>query len=178
MTQGVSMVSARSERLFSKGTIGGLLLSVSLMVSSLWSEGARAEGFRCLSERKDIAVSVFHEVQPKRGTRNVAVLVVHDPSAPRGQRTLLRFQRSVGTLENQSAFYEAEVTPAAFVETSATDEILGVSRAALATVHLGVQFTYGMPLKKDAETRGYLVLLLKDGSEVERRMECRRYLKH
>jgi hypothetical protein len=175
-------------RLDGKGTIGshgvfrrrtGLLVCLAGIVGSFGLlKSALGEGFRCAALKGDIEAAVYHEVQPKRGTRNVAALIIQDPRAVKGQQTVLRFVKGKGRLNNQSAFYEAQMSSEAIAESSEAKELLGVALSELDKVHLAVQFTYGMPMKNGQKTRGLLSLLARSGEIIDREMNCRRYLKN
>lgn len=75
---------------------------------------ARADGFVCESTHESLRIQVYNQTQPEAGTRNVAVMVLSDPSKPQGARTLARFRADHDDLSNSGARYTAVLDPAGY----------------------------------------------------------------
>lgn len=149
---------------------------IALLISTLVSVTAFADGFRC--ESLDLTVTAYNQVQPELGTRNAAVMVVSDPNVQSDRKTIAVFKRSNSTLKNSSASYTGKVDHRYTGLSRRGESILSTKLGQLAYIQLFVDFKYGENLLNGEEARGVLSLIKRDNSRIYHEMVCKRYLKN
>ena len=139
-----------------------------------------ADGFVCVNETQDLKVQVYNHVSPQNGTRRGAVVVISNPLAPVGQKTLAVFSDDDGTLVSHGPTYTGKVDVRSVGD---EDKVIGdVELFRVDYMMLDIDFVYGKPMVAGQLTTGVLNLiktnLLNESStELEYEMSCRRYLK-
>ncbi|MGZ3699433.1 MAG: hypothetical protein ACXWPM_05585 [Bdellovibrionota bacterium] len=146
------------------------------MVLSL-APSAFADGFVCRGVDGDAAVKVYNNTQAAIGTRTGAVLVVSNPLADSGAKTVARVTDVKGTLSSSGADYLANVD-LRFKDSHKNAEVAGIALSELDTIELQIDFRYGDNLKVGETTSGTLVLEKREGGRIVRQMDCERYLKN
>lgn len=136
---------------------------------------ARADGFVCDATHESLRIQVYNRTQPEDGTRNVAVLVLSDPSKAKGERTLMRFDADNDGLTNSGAHYTVVVKP--LILPMVDRAVQGIQLGQLREVVLGIDFSYHYPIPGDDRVAGVLELYQLNGDELFVDLDCRRYLK-
>jgi hypothetical protein len=145
-----------------------------LVVGSL-AQVARADGFVCDATHESLRIQVYNRTQASEGTRNVAVMVLSDPSKPRGQRTLLRFEADNDGLTNDGARYTATLLPR--ISPLLDQQVQGIQLGNLHEVALKIDFSYRYPVGNDDLVAGVLELTQNNGDQLWVDLDCTRYLK-
>jgi hypothetical protein len=144
---------------------------------SLVSASAFADGFRCQTENGDVRVIVYNNTHAEHGTRNGAAMVFSDPLVQYGRKTIARFSDVKGTLWNTGAHYEANVD-LRFKDSSRKGEYIGGTRLGyLDAIELNVDFNYAQPVRTGEYLSGKLLLIKRNGKQIEHNLDCIRYLK-
>jgi len=141
------------------------------------SQNAYADGFRCQTGDQSLSVQIYNQVQPEKGTRVAAVMVVSDPSVSFGRKTIARFTETNGVLSNRSSRYEAKVD-LRFNDSGRKGElILGTKLGHVDTIVADIDFSYAAPVAAGEEVLGVLSIQKRDGSMIRSMLTCTRYLK-
>jgi hypothetical protein len=157
-------------------------MNVKMMILPLFAlmaaTAAHADGFRCQTTDGALALKMYNNTDPTVGTRTVAVMVLSDGTADAGSRTIARFTDVNETVSNSGASYVAKVDLrfngiGEHQNAQVDDTTLGQ----LKTIHASVDFSYSEPVARGATISGKLVLVKRDGGELERDLDCTRYLK-
>lgn len=135
---------------------------------------AFADGFVCEAPAENINIRVFNRTDPGQGTRNVAVMVVSDPSLPFGKRTVARFEADEGRVSNVGTVYTAVMNPQPMV---ISKTIAGMRLAQIQEVLLRVDFKYRRPVEHGTIVGAVLELYNINGDQLWVDMDCARYLK-
>lgn len=149
--------------------------SILFAAALLASQAAWADGFVCSTTGNDLSIKVYDHTQAQLGTRNVAAMIVSDPTAAAGQKTIARFQGGEETLVSHSATFTATLDPSA-EGTEGTRLISGVQLDEVKTLTLDVYYDYNAPAPVGAEIGGELTLDTTKGTII-RQVECTRYRK-
>jgi len=136
---------------------------------------AHADGFVCDATHESLRVQVYNRTQPEEGTRNVAVMVFSDPSKPKGERTLMRFDADNDGLTNSGTRYTVIVEP--MLVPMVDLAVQGIQLGQLKEVGLSIDFSYHYPIPGDDRVAGVLELYQFNGDELFVDLDCRRYLK-
>ena len=83
------------------------LMIIATMIAA--TSSAFADGFVCQSRNGDLNVTVYNNTDADFGTRTAAVLILSDPDAAEGAKTIARFTDTKGLLTNKGSFYQANV---------------------------------------------------------------------
>lgn len=152
-----------------------LLVIFSLILSF---ELGYADGFNCQTIEKDLDIKVYNKVNPSEGTRNVAIMVISDPTIKYGRRTIARFKAEDGTLKNLGSFYVSK-EDLRFADSSRGGEnISGTKLSQLDQIILDVDFSYATPVEEGEELPATLFLKKRNGDCIVRELICERYLKN
>ncbi|MEO5666846.1 MAG: hypothetical protein ABIR96_02180, partial [Bdellovibrionota bacterium] len=133
------------------------------------------DGFVCDSTHESLRVQVYNRTQPGDGTRNVAVMVLSDPSLPRGERTLKRFEADNDTLANQGATYTAIVQRQ--LQVMSDRQALGVQLGQIQELALSIDFSYRSPVTQNDVVSGVLQITQVNGDQLWVDMDCHHYRK-
>jgi hypothetical protein len=145
----------------------------------LISTSAFADGFVCQTRNGDLDVKVYNNTDASRGTRAAAVLVLSDPEATAGNKTVARFTGAAGTLTNTGSSYMANVDLRFSDLNNKTALVAGrVQLQELDTVKLDVDFSYSQPLPAGESVNGELTLNTRAGDHIVMDVLCSRYLKN
>ena len=148
-----------------------------MLVMTLASFNAYADGFVCRQVDGDISVKVFNNTNPNEGTRNGAVMVISDNSVQGGRKTVARFLEVTNTLSNEGAHYIANVD-LRYSDSRRQGELLfGTKLGYIDTVDLFVNFSYRFPMNRGEITEGTIVITKRNGETISEQMDCVRYLK-
>lgn len=151
--------------------------AIALIAGLVLSQSALADGFVCENLEQGIRVKAFHKTQPELGTRNVAVMIVSDPSISVGRKTIATFQADDAVLTNQGSHYNAAVD-LRFKASRRKGELIGPTKLGeLQNVKLDVAFSYAKPVVHESELAGVVTLVKRNGTEIEIDVMCSRYLK-
>jgi len=148
---------------------------LSLLAVVSFSAQVRADGFVCDATHESLRIQVYNRTHPRDGTRNVAVMVLSDPSKVRGERTLMRFDADNDELSNHGAIYTAWVEPE--IETLLDRRVQGIQLGQLREIVLRVDFSYRYPIGHKTLVPGVLELYQLNGDQLWVDLDCRRYLK-
>jgi hypothetical protein len=149
--------------------------TLALLVLGSFAQGARADGFVCDATHESLRIQVYNRTQPREGTRNVAVMVLSDPSKARGHRTLLRFEADNDGLTNDGARYTATLLPR--ISPFLNQQVQGIQLANLHEVSLKIDFSYHYPIGNEELVAGVLELTQVNGDQLWVDLDCTRYLK-
>lgn len=144
---------------------------------------AHADGFVCDATHESLRIQVYNRTHPREGTRNVAIMVISDPSKARGERTLFRFEADNETVVSQGARYIATVmTPDMILPNSENPffdapRIQGIQFGQLQEIALEIDFSYRYPVPNGEPVAGVLELYQVNGDQLWVDLDCRRYLK-
>ena len=151
--------------------------NILIVLASLSSSAAFADGFVCVNETDRIAVKVYNHTHSEDGTRNGAVMIVSNQVSPRGFRTAAKFKDATSKLSNESSVYTAKVD-LRYSDTNKDGQIAHVNIADISTITLDVDFSYANPVRDGAHVNGNLYLNTRDGETVSYLLDCARYLKN
>lgn len=145
----------------------------------LISAPAFADGFVCQTRNSDLNVQVYNNTDSSKGTRNAAVLVLSDPEATAGNKTIARFTDVAGTLTSANSSFVADVDLRFKDQSKKSALVAGqVQLQDLDTVKLDVAFSYTQPLKAGDNVNGELTLDSRAGEHIVLDVLCQRYLKN
>jgi hypothetical protein len=145
----------------------------------LISAPAFADGFVCQTRNGDLNVKAYNNTDSSKGTRNAAVLLLSDPEAATGNKTIARFTDVTGTLTNAGSSFSANVDLRFKDLSNKTALVAGqVQLQQLDTVKLDVDFSYAQPLPAGENVNGELTLNTRAGDRIVLDMLCQRYLKN
>jgi hypothetical protein len=153
-------------------TVLGLMTVVAVFVVAT---SARADGFVCNAVGESLRVKVYNRTQPEEGTRNVAVMVISDPSKPVGQRTLQRFTADNDGVTNSGTRYSASLKPR--LRPMMDVQIGGVQVGQIQEVALNIDFSYRYPIGNEGLVAGTLEIYQVNGDQLWMDVDCTRYLK-
>lgn len=139
---------------------------------------ARADGFICGTDDRELQIQVYNKTNPAQGTRTASVMVLSDPTEEAGQQTLGRFTQINETLTNQGPVYTAFVQDAISNGHEVSEFAAGTRLKQVRTIHLSVNFNYANPVPDNAIVSGTLTFEKLNGSMTEKQITCNRYLKN
>ena len=149
---------------------------VAMMIAA--TSSAFADGFVCQSRNSDLNVTVYNNTSADVGTRSAAVMILSDPDAAEGAKTIARFTDTKGLLTNKGSFYQANVDLRFKDQKNKEMLIAGrVQLQTLNTVELSVEFSYAQPLPAGQMVNGELTLNTRAGDKIDLDVTCQRYLK-
>jgi hypothetical protein len=152
------------------GKLAGLSILSLLAVSGV----ARADGFLCGTDDRELNITVYHDTKSDEGTRNMAVMILSDPDQPKDQQTIARFDDSNAQLSTQGTDYVAQID-----DTSSRQADIYVSSLPLSnirSVDLNVAFSYTDPASNGQTMPGVLTIEATSGT-ITKDVSCVRYLK-
>lgn len=139
---------------------------------------AHADGFICENQEGNLRIKVFHHTQPELGTRNVAVMVVSDPTISSGRKTIATFDADKALLTSSSATYTASVDLRFATSNRKGENVGGTKLGELDQVILAVNYSFNEPVAAGTEVGGEAVLVRRgSASDIRIPMVCTRYLK-
>jgi hypothetical protein len=151
---------------------------IMMAVAGFAGAQAHADGFNCQTVEGDLNVKVYNQTDANQGTRNVAVMVLSDPSVQGGRKTIARFTEANGVVASRSATFTADVD-LRFTDSSRKGELIsGTKLGQLDQIIVDVDFSYAAPVEQGEELSGELTLIKRDGQKITRDLECSRYLKN
>ena len=138
-----------------------------------------ADGFICENAEQTLQVQVYHQTRPELGTRNVATMIVANPSAPTGHQTIAIFTSDNAQLRNKSTTYAANVNLEALEDESKNLAVTSATLGELKRILLRVDYRFGHVLAPGQVVTGAAILTRRSGPEGDLRVEmsCVRYLK-
>jgi hypothetical protein len=156
-----------------KSVILMAVLSVATIVQ------AKADGFKCEGASYGTLIKVYNNTQPSKGTRNLAIMVVSDPSRDAGDRTIAIFRDSQGLVSSNGTLYSAKVDHR-FKSVQVGKEIAGMDISELYGIKLNINFNYTLDTPSTAGDFYPAVATYTDanGSKKSENMTCSRYLKN
>lgn len=150
------------------------LLITALMLAT---SSAFADGFVCATD-SGLVVKAYNHVQPKKGTRTPAVLVISDSSVGAGRKTIAKFTDAEGLVTADGASFTGNVD-LRFNNTGRKGELIaGTKLGEVDVIQLDVDFSYGTPVVDGEEVAGALTILKRNGEEIVDLATCHRYLKN
>lgn len=145
--------------------------------ATLVSAQARADGFICGTDDRELEVQVYNQTDASRGTRNASVMILSDPSADDGSQVIARLDGSNADLSNNGSYYVVQLKQAQ--ETEASDVYVSAFQLSqIETITLDVHFSYEDPLPAGAPMDGTLTLVGTTGHQDRKPVSCVRYLKN
>jgi len=154
------------------------MLIVAIAVCAV-SGSAYADGFVCQARNASLTVKAYNHTHAVEGTRSGAVVVLSDPEASAGEKTIARFTDAKGTLSSHGADYVANVD-LRFKDQSNKEALVAgkVQLEDLDTVELSVDFSYSQPIAAGESVDGTIILNTRDGNSISLDASCERYLKN
>jgi hypothetical protein len=143
------------------------------------ASSAFADGFVCHATNGSLTVLAYNNTNPSVGTRTAAVMVLSDPEANAGEKTIARFTDVKGTLSNSGASYMANVDLR--FKDQKNKEALVAGKIALEDldrVELDVVFSYSQPVQAGETVEGTVYLFPRAGGQINVDANCERYLKN
>lgn len=151
-----------------------------MMIAAMMFMGsaAQADGFICENYAGNLRMKVYHQTQPELGTRNVAVLVVSDPTLSHGRKTIAKFTADDALVTSHSASYTANVD-LRYRNSNRKGELIGGTKLGeLDHIILSVDHAFNSPVAAGTELGGVAVLVRRgSASDIQIPMVCTRYLK-
>lgn len=146
------------------------LVALVLIASSI----ANADGFLCETQ-SGLRLKVFNHIEPSRGTRTPAVMVVSDSTVQVGHKTIGVFRVADAQLlvEEDSYLAKVDLRSGSRSEMLADTKLGNVDR-----IKLYVDFSYSRPVAHGTELTGTMTLLKRDAGLVVEQAICTRYLKN
>ena len=139
---------------------------------------AFADGFVCDDASGNLRIQVYHQTQPTLGTRNAAVMIVSNPSAASGSKTLAKFTSDSALLTNSSSTYTAKVDLRFSNSNNKNADVAGTKLGELSNIILHVDYSFNNPVHSGTELPGEAILSLRSGADdIRLEMNCERYLK-
>jgi len=138
---------------------------------------ASADGFVCENKREALNLEVYNNVDPVKGTRTAAVMILMDLSSPPGSREIARFSDKNKTLRLVNAIYLARVDHRFNESNNKVAEVAGTTLGELMHFNLELDFSYARPVAPGQFVRGTLNLFKRNGEEIPLDMNCIRYFK-
>ncbi len=151
--------------------------SLIVILVSLVSTQAFADGFVCENVQEGIRVKVFNHTQAEEGTRNAAIMIVSDLTVQEGRKTIATFEDGDSLLTNDGAVYTSKVDLRFSTSSRKGELLLGTKLGEVKFMILDVEFSYGYPVENGAELAGELILKKRDGEVIRTDVACVRYLK-
>jgi len=153
-----------------------LILSTAMMIMA--STAAHADGFLCDNQEGNLRIKVYHHTQPQLGTRNVAVMIVSDPTVADGRKTIATFDADKALLTSSSATYTANVDLRFSTSNRKGENVGGTKLGELDQIILHVDYSFDNPVPAGSEVGGEAVLVRRgSASDIRIPMNCSRYLK-
>jgi hypothetical protein len=149
-----------------------------MLALTLVASQAKADGFVCETTEGDLTVKVYNHTQANDGTRNGAIMVLSNPSADAGSRTLATFTDVKSILSNHGADYSADVDLRFHGARRDDALVAGTQLRELDTIELNVDFSYNQPVVAGEHVAGDLVLVKREGGKETLSVDCTRYLKN
>jgi hypothetical protein len=143
----------------------------------LLSPTAFADGFVCENKREALSLEVYNNVDPVKGTRTAAAMILMDLSSPPGSREIARFSDKNKTLRLVNAIYLARVDHRYNDSNNKVAKVAGTTLGELMHFNLELDFSYARPVAPGQFVRGKLNLFKRSGEEIPLDMSCTRYLK-
>lgn len=143
---------------------------------------AKADGFNCQGRSTGINIKLFNNTQPEAGTREVAVMVLSNPSVHTPNKTIAKFTGANGTLAAKGyGKYEAKVD-LRFNDSGRAGELIGGTKLGqLKKILLDLNFSYNtidVELAKVSSVYGVIKYVKRDGDINSESVVCSRYLKN
>ena len=152
-----------------------LILTAAMMILGT---AAHADGFVCENLSENLRIRVYHHTHPELGTRNVAVMIVSDPSVSAGRKTIATFNADSALLTSKSATYTADVDLRFSGSNRKGENIGGTKLGELNQVILSVAYSFSNPLAAGAEVDGEVTLTHRSNAQdITIPVACVRYLK-
>lgn len=149
------------------------LVALVLIASSI----AQADGFLCETQ-SGLRLKVFNHVEPSRGTRAPAVMVVSESTAEIGKKTIAVFRDADAQLLIEEGSYLAKVDLRKSVS-NRQGQLRRSSRLDnVDQIKLYVDFSYGKPVEHGTELTGTMTLINRDAGLMIEQAICTRYLKN
>lgn len=154
-----------------------LLITACMTIGTLAASSAFADGFVCTTD-SGLVVKAYNHVQPKKGTRSPAVLVISDSSVGAGRKTIAKFTDAEGLVTAGGASFTGNVD-LRYNNTGRKGELIaGTKLGEVDVIQLDVDFSYGTPVVDGEEVAGVLTILKRNGDVIEDGASCTRYLKN
>ncbi len=149
------------------------LLAFVLISSSI----AKADGFLCETQ-SGLRLKVFNHVEPSRGTRAPAVIVVSDSTVQVGRKTIAVFRDADAQLLVEDDSYLAKVDLRRSESNRQGELLAGTKLGNVDQIKLYVDFAYSRPVAHGEELTGTMTLLKRDAGLIVEQAICTRYLKN
>jgi hypothetical protein len=149
-----------------------------ILMLSVIAAPAMADGFECENLSENVRIQVYNEVQPSRGTRSSAVMVISDPSVKPGRKTIAKFEAADGLLDKVDTAFVGKVDLRFSSSGRAGENLASTKLGEVDQVILDIDFHYSEPVEDEAALPGMLILKLRSGEYRQVPMACERYLKH
>jgi hypothetical protein len=141
------------------------------------AQTARADGFLCGTDDRELEIQVYQNTLPALGTRNIAVMVMADETLPEGHRLIAKFDESNSALSNTGASYVAQVTTPP-QEVASDTYVSDLPLNQIERVEMDVAFTYSNPAPAGQSMPGVLTITTYNGQQDRKDLYCIRYLKN
>ena len=167
-----------------RGTRFAFMKTPTLVLSALFavalpSAQALADGFVCGTLDRELQIQVYHSTNPEVGTRTVSAMILADPSNPRGEQTIARFNDTGENLFANGAVYTALIDSNTQTARGPSETFVGATPVSdLHAVQLTVAFNYSEPVAAGTSIPGTLTLQAVDGAQSVTEVTCIRYLKN
>jgi hypothetical protein len=134
-----------------------------------------AEGFVCVAPTESLEVWIFNSTHfDAAGERDVAVMLISDPSLPRSDRTLALFESNRVELKSEGTLFTANVNSQPF---SVEKSILGLRLAQIQDIVLRVDFSQQTPIEDGTWLHGVFELYALNGDQLWVDMDCQSSLR-
>lgn len=149
------------------------LVALVLISSSI----AQADGFLCETQ-SGLRLKVFNHIEPAKGTRVPAVVVVSDSTVQNGRKTIAVFRDADAQLLVEEDSYLAKVDLRKRESNRQGEFLAGTRLGNVDQIKLYVDFSYARPVAHGTELTATMTLLKRDAGLILEQAICRRYLKN
>ena len=149
------------------------LIALVLISSSI----AKADGFLCETQT-GLRLKVFNHLQPSRGTRAPAVMVVSDSKVQSDRKTIAVFRDVDAKLLLEEDTYLAKVDLRRRESNRQGELLAGTKLGNVDQIKLYIDFSYGRAVEHGTELTGTMTLLKRDAGLIVEQAICTRYLKN
>ena len=154
-----------------------LILAIAI-VGFVTSSCAFGDGFVCQARNGSLTVKAYDHTDASVGTRTGAVMVLSDPDAREGERTIARFRDASGTLSSSTSIFKAKVD-LRFSDQKNKEALVAqkYELRELSAIVLAIDFSYNEPVPAGESVDGVITLHARDGDALHLDATCERYLK-
>jgi len=153
--------------------------SIIALAALIITTTAHADGFRCLTQDHKIKATVYDNVQPAKGTRNGAIMILSQASQDSDKSTLAVFRGDNGSLTNRGPVYTGNVDMRfAEVNQALANDEAPINMADMSQIILNIDYNMNSPVPAGEVVTGLITFNKRSGPPSTESVICTRYLKN